>query len=67
MNVVHLNAALLAMSKHQLGGTVGIIVGVLIVLFAALRVAKRAAGAMLMAGVGLVVLIVGILLITHAV
>lgn len=62
MNAVHISAVLLALSKHKVGGIIGIVAGVLITAFGGLRVMRRTAGAMMLGFVGLVVLILGVLL-----
>jgi hypothetical protein len=67
MHPAELNAAILALSKHKLGGVIGIVVGVVVLGLGALRVMKRMAGAALVALVGVVVVIAGILLYTRVI
>ena len=67
MNAVHISAVLLALSKHHVSGIIGIIVGIIVIGFGGLRIMQRAAGAMMFAFVGLVVVILGILLYTRAI
>jgi hypothetical protein len=67
MSQIHLAATLASLSKHKLTGGVGIIAGVVVVGFGALRFMMKAAGAMLLAFIGLVVLVVGALLYGHVI
>ena len=67
MHSAELNAAILALSKHKLGGVIGIVIGVVVLGLGALRVMKRMAGAALLALVGIVVVIGGILLYTRVI
>ena len=66
MDLAHLNGVIAAVNKHKVVGIIGIIVGVLVLGIGGLRVMKRTAGAMFTAIVGLVVLVIGVVLYTHA-
>jgi hypothetical protein len=52
-------------SKHDLAGVVAVVVGVAIVVFGAIRVMARVAGAIILPVIGLVILIIGILFFTR--
>ena len=52
-------------SKHDLAGTIAVVVGLAIVVFGAMRVMARVAGAAILPVIGLVVLIVGVLFFTR--
>jgi len=56
---------ILALSKHKLGGIIGIVAGVLILGLGGLRIMKRTAGAMMLASLGVVVVVLGILVYTR--
>ena len=58
---------LATVSKHEIGGIVGIVVGVILVIFGWLRVMAKAAGAILIPIVGLIVILLGVLLYTHVI
>ncbi|HUY07620.1 MAG TPA: hypothetical protein VMU99_10205 [Acidimicrobiales bacterium] len=62
MNVAHVTGALLAVDKHKLAGTVGIIIGIGIVGVGAFRAIRRTTGAMVMALAGIVVIGLALLL-----
>ena len=52
-------------SKHDLAGTVAVVVGLAVVVFGVMRVMARVAGAAILPLVGLVVIIVGVLFFTR--
>ena len=56
-----------SISKHDLGGTVVVVVGVVLIVLGGLRMAAKAASAFLIPIAGLVVLVVGILLFTRTI
>ncbi len=61
-------AMLLAkISKHDIGGIVGVIVGLAFLAFAAMRFTAKLAGTAVFAAVGGVALLVGILLFSRAI
>jgi hypothetical protein len=60
-------AILATVDKHDLGGTIVVVVGVALVVLGAIRMAAKAASAFLIPLAGLVVLIVGILLFTRTI
>lgn len=66
MILAHLNGVIAAVNKHKVVGIIAIIAGALVLGLGGLRVMKRMAGASIMAIIGLVVLVVGIILYTHA-
>lgn len=55
-------AMLLAVDKHHAAGALGLIVGILVLAYGAVRVAARMAGAAAYLAAGLVIAILGILL-----
>ena len=52
-------------SKHDLAGTIAIVVGLAIVVFGVMRVMARVAGAVILPAIGLVIVIVGVLFFTR--
>jgi Na+-driven multidrug efflux pump len=60
-------ATVATVSKHLIAGIVVIVVGALVALFGFLRAARRESGAMLVTAVGIVVVIVGVLVVTHTI
>jgi hypothetical protein len=67
MHGVTTAAVLAGMSKHDDAGIAAIVVGAILVAFGALRVAGRAARAMLIPIVGIVVIVIGVLFFTRAI
>jgi hypothetical protein len=59
-------AVLAAFSKHDEAGLAAVIVGVIVIALGAVRVAGRAARAMLLPIVGVVIVVLGILFFTRA-
>ncbi|HUZ20318.1 MAG TPA: hypothetical protein VMU75_07095 [Acidimicrobiales bacterium] len=54
-------------SKHQIAGIVGLVVGLALVLFGGMRVAARVTGAAAIVVVGIVVLLLAVLLFVRAI
>ncbi len=52
-------------SKHDLAGTIAVIVGAAIIVFGVIRLTARVAGAAILPLIGLVVVIIGILFFTR--
>jgi hypothetical protein len=67
MHPAQLNAAIYALSKHKLGGIIGIIAGVVVLGIGALQVMKKMAGAAVMAVVGIIVVLGGVLVYTRVI
>jgi len=62
MNPAHVTGAIAAVDKHKVSGIVGMVLGALALGLGVLRVVRRTAGAMFMAFIGIVVVVLGILL-----
>lgn len=60
-------ALLAAVSKHDIAGIVAVIAGIALLGFAATRVAAKVAGAGLIAAVGAVAVLIGILMFARAI
>jgi|GEM_PF-991221 hypothetical protein len=54
-------------SKHEIAGIIGLVIGAALVLFGGMRVAARAAGGAAILIVGIVIVVLGILLFTRAI
>jgi hypothetical protein len=60
-------APLVAISKHDIGGIVFVVIAVALIAFGVVRIAAKAAGAVLFTILGVVAVVIAILLFTRAV
>jgi uncharacterized membrane protein YiaA len=56
-----------AISKHEVGGIIAIVVGALLAIFGLFRAAQRLSGSALYLLGGVVIVVIGVLLITRAI
>jgi hypothetical protein len=64
---IHGAAVLATISKHDIAGIVGVIVGILLIVFSVFKIIAKAAGAMIFLGVGAAAILVAILMFSRSI
>lgn len=64
---VHGVSLLATISKHDMAGIAGVIVGVLLIFFSIFKIVAKAAGAMIFLGVGALAIIIAILMFSRSI